>query len=53
MQKNLTLNRVLKKRKKNSQDADFLKLIEEGKIDEKIFDRLLKKAAQKKNLIKK
>ena len=46
--KNLTLKRLLKRHKENPQDAKLHKIIENGKVDEELFDGVVKKGTKQK-----
>lgn len=53
MTKNLTLKRLLKRHKEHPEDIGLHKLIEEGKVDEKEFDKLVKKGTRQEAFDKK
>lgn len=44
--KNLTLQRILKRHKENPQDKELHKIIEKGVVDEKEFDELVKEGTK-------
>lgn len=53
MPKNLTLKRLLKRHKENPQDEELHKQIEEGRVDEKEFDKVVKRGTEQEAFDKK
>jgi len=52
-QKGLTIKRLLKRHKEHPQDAELHKIIENGDVDEKEFDKLIIKATKQEPFDKK
>jgi len=51
--KNLTLKRLLKRHKENPQDAELHKIIENEKVDEDVFDEMVKRGTKQEAFDKK